>query len=297
MKKEILKCWAVACEPDNPAHYFACVGLNELACAMSGAKLRCCFSLHEGQWHFRLDQAGPTLAEVVQPLRKPNGLLPAPLPEKEGAYTKNPPLIFPAHGGYVVDWWVAWASTNEDEDTGNSAEGIPKGVAGRWLSQAALYRGKKHGAFKFWSGQSTPRDFAGKVATQIASSLAEWLGGEDVFSFRMKRISMFRLDAESVSDARVAGFRRNKVDEDSKCSPLADLLTAVGLQRVMPPIENGMFRYAAWTKPLPPMLAAAACLGQLDVPRATFEAKPTPITKYSKACRYATQIQSLTIEE
>lgn len=279
--------WKVSVSPDNPGEFFACVGLQWLSSSMAGRGLACRFSKDNGKWAFHLDESGPSLAEIVSPLLAEGGVLAPPTYGSDIIWNHpckvNPVLVLPHHK-VSIDFLCCFELAPDDEPPPVKADKA-------WRKNSVNYRQREHGTFKFWAGNTTPRTLVKDLGEYITAyrrrTVPIWYGGPDLFEVtRIKRNAILRVDARSITDAVVAGFRRTKANRKCRCSVITEVLAAAGLQAVRPCIRDSVFAYHAWYNPLRPLLAQAAVLGGLETPGTTFQCRLNYLDKY-KYLRYS----------
>jgi CRISPR-associated protein Csb3 len=143
--------------------------------------------------------------------------------------------------------------------------------------------------FKTWAGKQFVLDLVRGMQAPIRSDAwsslptAEWLNepaGDGSLPL------YFDSDIGGQSSSIDVGFSMDALDMRSRTRPIVELAAFVGLQRFRPFPEKsgGSFSYVQWTEPLPPVLAAVACCGQLPQQNArAFEFRLLYRTKYLKS--------------
>lgn len=134
-------------------------------------------------------------------------------------------------------------------------------------------------SLKPWAG--TMR--GGRIACALKAKLATAFAAPRPFDHAMvvldeegTKVEPFYFDARrgSNAQARDVGFSTDAISMESLAFPAVEFLCLVGLQRFrpMPTRRQRVFRYSTWATPLPIMLAAIACCGELPTAiGATFE--------------------------
>lgn len=220
----------------NPAHYFACCGLLEIASRLSG----------EAQGWFESESFkitnGPPLGVLVKTLTEAEFVM---LDPNDGTAS---PIQIPAPLNLRLDWWKAgdrassdlkvWAGTMESfriAKAMQAAMGNPEFSSGDLLNVSMVAR--------------DPKD-------------------------PTKKVEPFYFDARRGPNAhsRDVGFAPNDLGMTTIASPAAELLCLIGLQRVRP-VPAGkdkprQFDYCVWTRPTPALLAPVAAAGLLPDPDA-----------------------------
>lgn len=273
----------------NPGHYFACIGLGELASAKVPEKTLCNqFAINcEGRSYYRLDEDGPTLAEVIEPFRELDAVImpPPPLHPSSGICREYLPWTFVRHGNLVVDWWMQFAANDK-----SVFKDPPSKFMEDWWAAYRRYRPVRQTNYKFWAGNVTVTAKHPEVVRQVAEVLkGVSIDSEILYSTQIRRKTLFRIDSCFMADPMVLGSRPDKTDFHTLNSPLVDLLLAAGLQRVMPPIIDDEFVYRAWTAPVPQMLSHAACVGDISLPHAAYRCQ-TVWSDYYRTTRPATGV-------
>ncbi len=143
--------------------------------------------------------------------------------------------------------------------------------------------------FKTWAGKQFVIDLVRGMQAPIRSDAWSSLPTTKWLNEPARDGSLplyFDADIGGQSSSIDVGFSMDALDMRSRTRPMIEFAAFVGLQRFRPfPEKSGeSFSYVQWTEPLPPVLAAAACCGQLPQQNArTFEFRLLYRTKYLKS--------------
>lgn len=245
-------------DPENPAQFFACCGIFELAslfCGSNAKGVEAAFDYDRLQPQhalFRLHHSPKGLSELVQLLKaaQPSA------PERSG---EAPVTLRLAE---LVDFNLDW-----------------------WLEPDRFSKSR----FKLWAGQQTS-------LTLVATMLGALPDGADANMLETNKVPMsgrFGLDPRSAWNALDFGSSVNEQKRDAYTFPLTETLAAVGLQGFRPKRNGGTrnsYSYRLWTSPLPPVVARAATQGAMPVSGQGFTFS---IEKRSGAYSYFTYAQPI----
>lgn len=143
--------------------------------------------------------------------------------------------------------------------------------------------------FKTWAGKQFVIDLLRGMQAPIRSDTWSSLPSADWLHAPASDGSLplyFDADIGGQSSSLDVGFSMDALDMRSRTRPMLELAAFVGLQRFRPmPHKSGeSFSYVQWMEPLPPVLAAVACSGQLPQRKArAFEFCLLYRTKYLKS--------------
>jgi CRISPR-associated protein Csx14 len=240
---------SVAVDPTNPAQFFACCGLLELADRLwPGAE----GWFADGGREFKIACEG-TLQELLAVLvmdpptviarLECNGLEVAPI---------IAPLAFSFDGGattgLILDAWTRIALV----------KGVPQVIS--------------NPPWNFWSGQQTSMRIWTGLRAKLVSQLNQLTrdGFADLFSQRLLQKGRFGFDPGPAWNALDVGFSPNEHNMEVESSPATELLAAVGLQRFRPLSNDDRsgFDFFTWHNPYPPPVAAVAMAGAIRDRRA-----------------------------
>lgn len=125
--------------------------------------------------------------------------------------------------------------------------------------------------FKLWAGQQTSMT----VWAALCDATRELIASDSIvtdrpFSSRAMLTGRFGFDPGAAWNALDAGFSPNEQDYHVASAPVAELLAAVGIQRVrpMPTDDRDEFEYVAWTTPLAATVVPAGACGCIPDPHA-----------------------------
>ncbi len=237
-------------DPENPAQFFACCGLFELAALFGQEITEGVEAVFEYDRHrprralFRLHHSPKELNDLIRLLKtsKPNAT------EKSGEAPVT--LKFTDAIDLTLDWWL-------EPDRSRKSR------------------------LKLWAGQQTSLSL---VTTMLAALPDE--AAADLFDANKIPMSgRFGLDPRSAWNALDFGSSINEQGRDAYTYPATEILAACGLQGFRPRSgENrNTYGYRLWTTPLPLVVARAAVQGALSVPGQDFA---FPIEKRSGAYSY-----------
>lgn len=224
----------VELDPENPAQFFACCGLFELA-AMFGEGVEAAFDYDQTQprkARFQLINSTKYLSDLIKNLKT----VEATVLEDSG----EAPVILKFTGGAVLilDWWL------EADRSGKSR-------------------------FKLWAGQQTTL----KSLTQpMLSKLPDNADALLFTTSREPMSGRFGLDPRSAWNTLDFGSSVNEQGRDAYTFPAAEMLAAIGLQGFRPKAgENrNNYAYRLWQKPLPLVVARAVVADAIPVAGQTF---------------------------
>jgi CRISPR-associated protein Csb3 len=269
----------------NPGQFFACCGLLELADRMWGGA-EGWFEPNQGAFHLGAKDGGNHEGnELLHALGKCS--LSSTLTDHQIVRLKQ--LL------------------NQKKSTLSERDETEKRLLANLWQQERIYLGQPfclsidwwtddwaHGSkFKTWAGKQLVLELARGMQSVIknwgAIPVADWL--KEAVTDRNLPF-YFDSDIGAQSSSRDAGFNLDALGIRSRTRPMLELAAFVGLQRFRPSENRGdqSFCFYIWAKPLPPMLAAAACCGQLPQPDQTsFEFRLLYRTKYLKSFLMAKQ--------
>lgn len=234
-------------DPENPAQFFACCGVFELAALLGDRQGPTAEAAFEYDPHrprcarFRVWNASHGLPELLQALK----VAQVEAPEASGEASVT--LRLADAIALTLDWWL-----------------LPD-------------RSQKS-RLKLWAGQQTTQSL---VATMLAALPDE----ADAAVFETNKVPMsgrFGLDPRSAWNTLDFGSSVNEQGRDAYTFPAAETLAAVGLQGFRPhrTEDRSAFGYRLWTVPLSPVAARAAVQGAMPVAGRSFR---FPIEKRSGA--------------
>ncbi|MDX9785158.1 MAG: hypothetical protein RBT11_00125 [Desulfobacterales bacterium] len=214
--------------PQNPAQFFACCGVFELA-AMFANDASASFHYDLFQPYkadFELSYASKTLCEIVTLVKQAT---PTAIEESgEAPVTLN----LSTESSLLLDWWL------KPDRSGKSR-------------------------FKLWAGNQTT---AGLVRTMLAALPDD--ADNTLFSANKKPMSgRFGLDPRSAWNTLDFGSSVNEQGRDAYTFPAAEMLSAIGLQGFRPRRHHvrTRYKYYLWSKPLHVAAARAAVAGALPI--------------------------------
>jgi len=220
----------------NPAHYFACCGLLEIASRLK-AEARGWF---ESEF-FKISNS-PALAVLVKTLTEAEFVM---LDPNDGTAS---PIQIPSPLNLRLDWWK----------TGDLASSDLK----VWAGTMECFR-----IAKAMQAAMRKPEFSTEDLLNVAMVARD---PDDL----IKKVEPFYFDARRGPNAhsRDVGFAPNDLGMTTIASPAAELLCFIGLQRVRPvPVGKDnprQFDYHVWTQPTPALLAPVAAAGLLPDPHA-----------------------------
>ena len=216
----------------NPAQFFACCGLFEL-----GHRLWPDTTGHFEGREFVLSRGD--LPELVERTAR------APLINLVPSDISASPMELGAPFSLRLDWW---------KDRAGGGAGL-KPWAGTMLASRI--------------GQAM------QSALTVALASGRFLDeGFVVTGADRKKVEPYYFDARRGASALPldVGFSADALQLETVAYPATEFLTLVGLQRFRPAIESPrVFRYRAWTAPLPVTLAALAACGALQSGGGTYQ--------------------------
>jgi CRISPR-associated protein Csx14 len=270
-------------DPRNPAEFFACCGLLEIADRLwDGA---------EG-WFIdeqfclapELASRSGTLVDLLHTLaccaiQVANGSDTNSVPDAADAESpgdiaagKIDPLRFGGDGTPLhirLDWWVSVTRQS-----------------GKIVARPTVW--------KLWAGQQSSLSIATTLQQALARQLVAVADGPcpDILQQREMLSGRFGFDPGAAWNALDVGFSPNEQGMRVATSPAAELLSGIGLQRFMPPSAGTKrtFTYCTWGVPLPPAVAKVASAGLLSKPARRFSGGFTSRGSY-KGLEYSTEIQ------
>lgn len=220
-------------DPLNPAQYFACCGLLELASAGSPDVLAV----------FEHDPKQPRKARFVL-----NGLTPEMIKMILGSLKRAKAIVI--------------GESNGEAPIKIEIKDLPEFVLDWWLAPDRSRKSR----FKLWAGQQTTL----KLIEDMLS--VEWGElGTDFLNFRLPMSGRFGIDPRSSWNTLDFGSSLNIQAPDPYTYPVTEMLAAVGLQGFRPSKTTEGFSYQLWTQPLPLIPArAAASLHISEFPGSSF---------------------------
>lgn len=215
----------------NPAHYFSCCALLELASRMAPAS--------EGR--FAADgfyiSKGPSLPELISALTAVTFVM----VDKED--TTASPIYLPEPFHLRLDWWKSGDRTGSDLK-------VWAGTMESFRIAKAMQAALRHPDFS--------------TSALLNTGVVAYDPDDPV-----KKVEPFYFDARRGPNAhsRDVGFAPNDLSMTTIASPASELLCLIGLQRVRP-VPAGrdkprQYDYHTWTSPLPALLAPVAAAGLL----------------------------------
>lgn len=220
-------------DPENPAQFFACCGVLELAAIFSepnGHGVEAVFEYDRRQPRralFRLYHSAKPLTELIAILKAAK----ATAPEQSG---EAPVTLRLADAvDMTLDWWL-------EPDRSRKSR------------------------LKLWAGQQTS-------LTLVTTMLAALPDEADANLFLANKVPMsgrFGLDPRSAWNTLDFGSSVNEQGRDAYTFPAAETLAAIGLQGFRP--QSGESRtsysYRIWSTLLPPVVARAAVQAAIPIP-------------------------------
>ncbi len=221
----------------NPGEFLACCGLLEVAHRTRTTGQPPVGYFKESQ--FNLSGSEHSIIELLSRLVSEAPLL----AESDGSSDAIAPLALPTLG-LRLDWW---------RQSGDSKE--------PWRKTA----------FKLWAGQQTSMTVwaALRDSTRVLID-NDAIASDRPLSCRAMLTGRFGFDPGAAWNALDAGFSPNEQGYDVASAPIAELLAAVGIQRVrpMPTDDRDEFEYVAWTTPLAANVVPAGACGCIPDPHA-----------------------------
>lgn len=239
----------VAVDCTNPGQYFACCGLLELAARMWGG-VEGWFTPGAFHWH---GAAGTSDSESLKSFLAAVGAL-ALRADGDPDDTKVPIVMETGRVPLRLDWWL------EKQSAGDRLK--------VWAGTMRNYRIAK-------AMQACLRDQSFQHEGVLDAGCVVY--EPDDLS---KKVEPFYFDARRGANAMSLdlGFSPDSLGMTSIAYPAVEFLTLVGLQRFRPApmatpraskeaqsATRRVFRYFAWSTPLPVELAACAASGALDI--------------------------------
>lgn len=235
-------------DPQNPAHFFACCGLLELASRITPTATAC-FDANSYQyrkarfWIFNIERA--FLASAFGALRNAR----AEFAHVQGFhnYDRSPVLIevVPIEEPEVwfcieLDWW------------------LPPGRPKAWDAKEKRWK-LQTSDFKLWGGQQKTL----KLVTEMLAGLPDDFN--DILSHRKPMSGRFGLDPRSAWNTQDFGSSPDEQGRKVFTYPAAEMFAAIGLQGFRPKATDKRkeFAYYPWFRPLPVASARAAAAGAL----------------------------------
>jgi CRISPR-associated protein Csb3 len=220
----------------NPAHYFSCCGLLEIASRLNA----------EAQGWFESEffkiSNSLSLAVLVKAITESEFIM----LDREDITAS--PILIPSPINLRLDWWKAGDRASSDLKV--------------WAGKMESFRIAK-------AMQATMRRPEFSTENMLNVSMVAYEEGDPT-----KKVEPFYFDARRGPNAhsRDVGFAPNDLGMTTIASPAAELLCLIGLQRVRP-VPAGkdrprQFDYWVWTRPTPALLAPVAAAGLLPDPHA-----------------------------
>ena len=226
----------VQADVTNPAHYFACCALLELASRLTTES--------EGWFEdgaFNIAK-GPDLPEIIRKLTSASLVM---LDVADGTAS---PIRIPEPFDLRIDWW-------KDGDRAASDLKV-------WAGTMESFR-----IAKSMQAAMLKPEFSTENLLNV--SMVAYDPDDPV-----KKVEPFYFDARRGPNAhsRDVGFAPNDLGLTTIASPAAELLCLIGLQRVRP-VPAGkdkprQYDYRTWSRPIPALLAPIAAAGLLPDPGA-----------------------------
>lgn len=221
-------------DPQNPAQFFACCGMFELA-VMFGSGVEAAFVYDPTQPRracFQLINSPEPLGGLMRILKNAQ----ATAPEDSG----EAPVTLHFAGGAVLtlDWWL------EADRSGKSR-------------------------FKLWAGQQTTlKSLVQPMLEKLPDEADAFL-----FTTSKEPMSgRFGLDPRSAWNTLDFGSSVNEQGRDAYTFPAAEMLAAIGLQGFRPKSgdNRNTYAYRLWHKPLPLVVARAVVADAIPLAGQTF---------------------------
>ncbi len=226
----------VLADAANPAHYFACCALLELASRLQPESVGW---FNGGVFHIA---NGPALAEIISRLTS------VPLGMADTEDTTASPICIPEPFDLRLDWWKGGDRASSDLKV--------------WAGTMESFRIAR-------AMQAAMR--APEFSTENLLNVPMVAYDPDDAA---KKVEPFYFDARRGPNAhsRDVGFAPNDLSMTTIASPAAELLCLIGLQRVRPMPAGKerprQFVYHTWTRPTPAVLAPVAAMGMFPDPGA-----------------------------
>jgi len=224
----------VELDPENPAQYFACCGLFELA-AMFGEVVESAFDYDSNRprkARFSLIDSALSLSELM---RKLKGAQASTLADSGEAPVT---LHFVGGATFTLDWWL------EADRSGKSR-------------------------FKLWAGQQTTLK---SLVQPMLANLSEEADGSLFTTSKIPMSGRFGLDPRSAWNTLDFGSSVNEQGLDAYTFPAVEMLAAVGLQGFRPKsgADRNTHSYRLWRNVLPLAVARAVVSDAFAVSGQTF---------------------------
>lgn len=221
-------------DPQNPAQFFACCGVFELA-AMYGENVEAAFDYDPTlprKAHFRLVNSTKPMSDLIKNLKT----VKANAQEVSG---EAPVTLHFADGAVLIlDWWLK----PDRSDKSN---------------------------IKLWAGQQTTlKSLVQPMLAKLPDETDAFL-----FTTRKEPMSgRFGLDPRSAWNTLDFGSSVNEQGRDAYTFPAAEMLAAIGLQGFRPKAgaNRNTYAYRLWHKPLPLVVARAVVASAIPVAGQTF---------------------------
>jgi len=213
-------------DPQNPAQFFACCGVFELA-AMFSTDVVADFAYDPRQPRkasFRLANSSKKLSELLQAVK--NCTVTAPEESGEAPVT----LRFSDGASLTLDWWLL------PDRSGKSR-------------------------FKLWAGQQTTSNLAIKMKGALAVTDDATLFSSNKVPMK----GPFGLDPRSTWNTLDFGYSANEQGQDTYIFPAVEMLAAIGLQCFRPKNgeTRNIFSYRLWRLPISLASARAVAAGTI----------------------------------
>lgn len=221
-------------DPQNPAQFFACCGVFELA-AMFGAGVEAAFvydPTKPRRAYFQLINSPEPLGGLMRNLK--NAQATAPEDSGEAPVT----LHFAGRAVLTLDWWL------EADRSGKSR-------------------------FKLWAGQQTTLK---SLVQPMLEKLPDEADALLLTTSKEPMSGRFGLDPRSAWNTLDFGSSVNEQGRDAYTFPAAEMLAAIGLQGFRPKsgANRNIYAYRLWHKPLPLVVARAVVADTIPVAGQTF---------------------------
>lgn len=220
--------------PANPAHYFSCCGLFELATLLAPQSLAW-FAHDQQKQFFHIATNGVLSLEIL--LEKITNTNITAVDDTDATAS---PLLFGTPFNLRIDWWK---------------------TAGRDTS-----------ALKVWAGTMEAPRISRALQQSIKQTPANQgilFDARVVYDpgNPQKKVEPFYFDAKRGpnADARDVGFAPNDLKLETIAAPASEFFCLIGLQRAIPATTEKarFFRYHLWTQPISTALIPAAVSGLL----------------------------------
>lgn len=232
----------------NPGQFFACCGLLELANRHFESATGC-FLEEQGVFEInhRRPKSGKSLFEALVKCDISSTLTQAEIARLKSLLNTKKDTLSNAVRSEKAELSRKW---NEEQ----VFFGPPFELRVSWWNRT------DSGRLKTWAG----KQLVTEIIAGLIGPMRKWDWEE--FETVLHRSSSdgglpFYFDAQigSGSSSIDVGYSLDALSIRSGIRPAIELLAFVGLQRFQPRREGDKFTYRTWRKPLPPILAAAAC--------------------------------------